>query len=144
MLTNLYFPRLQTDKREIVTGRGDVIVERFLAENLGLNLVDAVAVIADDARQAGLPQLPQLSQSEAGPPLIGFVPEAVSKAQVTESGRYDVRERRAKSAPSSWISWLWAEVPGSLKDAPHEEIDVIDFLVDLPKVGNVPGLMRVF
>ena len=33
--------------REIVTGRGDVIAERFLAENLGLNLVDVVAVVAE-------------------------------------------------------------------------------------------------
>ena len=58
--------------------------------------------------------------------MIGLAP----KAQVTESGHYDVRERRAKSAPSSWIGWLWAEVPGLLRDVPHERIDVINVLVD--------------
>ena len=93
--------------------------------------MDAVAVVADDARQAGLPQLLQLSESEANGRLVALVPEAISKAQVTESGRYYVPECRAHVGPSSVRST--SEVLVSFEDATHEQVDVFDFIVHFPQ-----------
>ena len=127
-----YSPRSQVDRRQPCTARG-VVDERFLAQNLRLDLADVVAVVTDDARQAGLPQFPQLKHSEADRGQIVFVPETVSKAQAAEIGRYDAPEGRAHIGTSYSIDLSWSELFVLLEDATYEQIDVLDAVVDSPQ-----------
>ena len=79
--------------------------------------MDAVAVVADDARQAGLAQFPQLIASEANGRLVSLVPEAISTPQVIE--RFSQNARECLAHPTSRDAWAF-------EYSANEEVHVAD------------------
>ncbi len=56
---------------------------------LYLDVVDVVRIVADDTREANLPQLRQLFNGEGGGPPAVLVPEPVPEPEVPELAAHD-------------------------------------------------------